>query len=676
MSFLHRTLGDLATAVNSDGGWGYYADRTSHPEPTCLALLSLNTEPEKYKGLLSAGTDWLEKQVGEDGGVRHEQSRPFAQWPTAHTLLTLTQIAPSSGIIVKIVSNLLTTQGRVVDSDPEIADMMDIDLARIGWPWAVNNFSWVEPTAWAILALRVYASTTVSFKNPGNIASISGLEIVERSNARVREGNRLLLDRAFDTGGINYGNRTILGKMTDPIPTPTALMLLAMQGCEPHPRIEASKTYLYSQIEIDDTEHLAWASIALSCQMEDPQTAERVAAFRERLGRSVSSGKAFPNGSVTRMALTAIALADADRNPFLLLDSQRRLPEAGIGRMEETVEDTGPQPDPHRTLRERVRSKINRVLVQGMQAIRQFPTNSAVHIAEVHEYTDDLAGVLKKQYEHFRSTVPLAGKRVVLKPNLVEFHRDKVINTDPRFIAAVIELCQSEGASEVVVAEGPGHWRNTEFLVEQSGLGEVLRRYNVPFVDLNHDEPVKVLNLGKWTKLEYLWLTRTVTSADVFISLPKLKTHHWAGATLCLKNLFGTLPGICYGWPKNELHYRGIPESIIDIALTQTPHLGIVDGIVGMEGDGPLNGTARKVNALIMGADLVAVDATCCRLIGLSPHRVPTLVLGFQSRLGRIAEHEVVQLGEPIVRLAQNFELPPRVEKQLLPDSQPAEHLK
>ena len=64
----------------------------------------------------------------------------------------------------------------------------------------------------------------------------------------------------------------------------------------------------------------------------------------------------------------------------------------------------------------------------------------------------------------------LKGKRVVLKPNLVEYHRDKVINTDPRVVAAVIELCQREGAAEVCVAEGPGHWRNAEYLVAASGL--------------------------------------------------------------------------------------------------------------------------------------------------------------------------------------------------------------
>ena len=72
--------------------------------------------------------------------------------------------------------------------------------------------------------------------------------------------------------------------------------------------------------------------------------------------------------------------------------------------------------------------------------------------------------------------MPLPGKRVVLKPNLVEYHRDKVINTNPQFVAAVIELCKREGAAEIIVAEGPGHWRNVEYLVAESGLGDVLRK--------------------------------------------------------------------------------------------------------------------------------------------------------------------------------------------------------
>jgi len=160
-----------------------------------------------------------------------------------------------------------------------------------------------------------------------------------------------------------------------------------------------------------------------------------------------------------------------------------------------------------------------------------------------------------------------------------------------------------------------------------------------------------------------------IASAEVLISLPKLKTHHWAGATLSLKNLFGTLPGICYGWPKNELHWRGISNSIIDIALTNTPHLAVVDGIVGMEGDGPLNGVAKPMGVLVMGNDLLAVDATCCRLMGIDPTRVPTLILGRDKKLGRVVEGEIQQGGEAIGPRVKPFALAPNADKFLLAKS-------
>ena len=270
-----------------------------------------------------------------------------------------------------------------------------------------------------------------------------------------------------------------------------------------------------------------------------------------------------------------------------------------------------------------------------MNRLKPLPATSAVHIARAESYDEPLAEILARQFEHFRQFVPIRGKRVVLKPNLVEYRHAKVINTDPRVIDAVIQLCKNEGAAEIVVAEGPGHWRNVQFLVRESGLGEVLEKHGVRFVDLNHDEPVKMTNLGRLTGLDYLYLARTVVSAEVFISLPKLKMHHWAGATLSLKNLFGTLPGICYGWPKNELHWRGIPNSIVDIACTHTPHLAIV-------------------------------DATCCRLMKLPPERLPTLVYAAMKRLGRMKESEIPQLGETIESLATEFEMPPQVDKNLL----------
>src|SRR5205823_2766752 len=185
-----------------------------------------------------------------------------------------------------------------------------------------------------------------------------------------------------------------------------------------------------------------------------------------------------------------------------------------------------------RSLGERFRSALQGLAVRAVGALRQVPAQTQVHVASAADYNADLADVVCRQYESFRGKVPLKGKRVVLKPNLVEYHRDKVINTDPRVVAAVIELCRREGAAEVIVAEGPGHWRNVEYLVAASGLGDVLRTCKVSFVDLNHDEPVKRVNLGRLTKLSHLFLAQTIATADVVISLPKLKTHHWAVATL------------------------------------------------------------------------------------------------------------------------------------------------
>jgi uncharacterized protein (DUF362 family) len=91
-----------------------------------------------------------------------------------------------------------------------------------------------------------------------------------------------------------------------------------------------------------------------------------------------------------------------------------------------------------------------------------------------------------------------------------------------------------------------------------------------------------------------------------------------------------------------------------------------------MEGDGPLHGTAKHVGALVMGVDPVAVDATGARMMGIPPERIPTLVYAAAKRVGRIAEAEIPQIGEPIAALAQKFEMPPLIERELLPLLKPA----
>jgi uncharacterized protein (DUF362 family) len=622
---------ELATLACPEGGWGYAPGQDAHLEPTCLALLALAGERPRFGPQIEQGLAFLQRCAVGDGRYRLERGRPEAVWPTALVLYTRSVLGAPAAELNPSAAALLAIRGRPIEA-AEGEDSTDVDGTIIGWPWAEGNFSWVEPTAWAILALR---------------------RLGQGGHPRVVEGRRMLLDRALETGGANYGNRRVLGLVLEPIPGPSALLLLALQGPSDDPRIRAGVAYLADRaLAGDDLEHLCWARLALDLYREHPEAPAAIEKIGDRITAAHEARKTTPwvRPAPVRLALSALALS-LESNPF-------RLPAAtpGAAKIEPgTLKAYTP------SLGERVRGWFRGLTVQAAAQLRPLDPLSAVHIAPVSDYNADLADVVRRQYEQFRERVPLKGKRVVLKPNLVEYHRDKVINTNPKVVAAVIELCQREGAAEVIVAEGPGHWRNVEYLVAASGLGDVLRTYKAPFVDLNHDEPVKRINLGRLTKLEYLYLSKTVATADVLISLPKLKTHHWAVATLSLKNLFGTLPGICYGWPKNELHWRGIDNSIVDIAATRTPDLAIVDGIIGMEGDGPLNGAAKPMGVLIMGNDLVAVDATCCRLMKLDPERIAYLVMAHQKKLGQLPAARIQQLGETIEGRAQPFDTVPHL---------------
>jgi uncharacterized protein (DUF362 family) len=281
-----------------------------------------------------------------------------------------------------------------------------------------------------------------------------------------------------------------------------------------------------------------------------------------------------------------------------------------------------------------------------------------VFIARAVSYEEDLPRIIRGGLAELGLGPAWArGKSVLLKPNLVEPIRDAPhINTHPAVVRAVAEVFRGWGAREVFVAEGQGHCRDSDLVLEQSGLAPVLEEDRIEFVDLNHDEVDFVPNRLRFTGLARLCLPASLRRADLVVSLPKLKTHHWAGITCSMKNLFGVMPGIYYGWPKNVLHREGIPRSILDINAAVAPHLAIVDGIVGMEGDGPIMGTPRASGVLVMGTNLPAVDATSARLMEIDPGRVAYLAAA-SGRLGPIAERHIRQRGESIASLSQRFAL-------------------
>jgi uncharacterized protein (DUF362 family) len=276
-----------------------------------------------------------------------------------------------------------------------------------------------------------------------------------------------------------------------------------------------------------------------------------------------------------------------------------------------------------------------------------------VFVLRAESYEKDLAEGIRRALEE--TGIEARGKRVLLKPNLVEFSRATAINTHPVFVAAVMETLLSLGAAEVRIGEGPGHRRDTWTLAEEAGYFEAVPGFEDRFTDLNRDDVEQVADLGEWGPL---WAPRSLLAADLIVSLPKLKTHHWAGATLAMKNFFGVVPGALYGWPKNVLHHYGIDRSIVKLAEAfAAKSVAIVDGIVGMEGNGPIQGKPRTAGVIVAGSNLPAVDATCCRLMGIDPERVRYLEMA--QHLGPVSEGWIEQRGESPAALRQDFELIP-----------------
>ncbi len=287
------------------------------------------------------------------------------------------------------------------------------------------------------------------------------------------------------------------------------------------------------------------------------------------------------------------------------------------------------------------------------------PARSAVGLFAAAGYSAEIADVIFRGFKELG--VNVSGRRVFLKPNMVEYEPGTAINTHPHVVAGTAIACKRAGAASVVVGEGPGHRRDIEYLLATTGLYDQLKDLGLTFVDLNHDD-VKVVRLKSWfTGLSEIALPVELLKSDFIISMPKLKTHHWAGMTCSMKNLFGVVPGAVYGWPKNILHMRGIPQSILDLTGTVRPHLTIVDAITAMEGDGPIMGRPRQMGFIAMGSDLPAVDATCARIIGLDPDKVPYLEPAGRY-LGNTAERRIDQRGEPISRYATQFDVVPSLE--------------
>lgn len=244
------------------------------------------------------------------------------------------------------------------------------------------------------------------------------------------------------------------------------------------------------------------------------------------------------------------------------------------------------------------------------------------------------------------------GQRVLLKPNLLMPVRpERAITTHPSVVEAAVELVREAGGAPFI-ADSPGGPLHVgvgmKRLYQDTGLQQVADRLGVPLV---YECAAIQLSTPDGFLLKRLDLLKACQDADVVLSLAKLKTHGQTVMTGAVKNLFGLVPGLV----KSAYHAK-LPgtdrfcDMLLDIVACVRPALSVIDGVVGLEGNGPsLGGSPRRVGVLLASPDPVALDAVACRIIGLDPG---------QLALFRAAERrgwwpvEIQVAGEPVAAVA------------------------
>lgn len=281
---------------------------------------------------------------------------------------------------------------------------------------------------------------------------------------------------------------------------------------------------------------------------------------------------------------------------------------------------------------------------------------STVAIVRCPSYAHDPLPELKKHLTDL-ALPNLKNKRLLLKPNMVEYRDGRPLTTNPAIIKVAVNLFSYLGAKEIVVADGPAEFRDTEYLLKATGIGPMCSKLGVEFLDLNTDSLIGVDNTHGFAPIKKFLMPKSVMEADYVISLPKMKTHQWAGITCSMKNLFGTVPGRKYGWPKNILHTTGVDICIMDIIHMVKPCFALVDGVIAMEGNGPLSGTAKETGLIAASCDLAALDATCARIMEFEPTNMLYMRLAGLV-VGHIQSDDIKIVGTPIAEVAQKFVLP------------------
>ena len=238
--------------------------------------------------------------------------------------------------------------------------------------------------------------------------------------------------------------------------------------------------------------------------------------------------------------------------------------------------------------------------------------------------------------------------RVLIKVNFITTKDwSSGATTDPIVVEALVNRLRDIG-KEVVIVESDAQTTNADKAWVASGMEEMGKRLDVPFVNMRHLNEKVELEVKEGRVLKNIKVAKVATESGL-VSAAKLKTHMSTSVTLGMKNLFGMLTTKF----KGKYHLRGMDKVVHDIAVTLPPHLTVIDGFVAMEGRGPVHGNPVQMDTVIASTDVVAADATASRIMGFNPERIDHIKWAEESGLGTMTP-EVV--GDSIESVKRVFE--------------------
>ena len=253
-----------------------------------------------------------------------------------------------------------------------------------------------------------------------------------------------------------------------------------------------------------------------------------------------------------------------------------------------------------------------------------------------------------------------AGMRVLVKPNLLAaVPPERRVTTHPVLISAIVATLVRMGCS-VIVSDSSGGgmhgYAQTNRALNVTGIADaaVANGATVEPLEKFGAKP-RIGKLGNWT----LWLSPLLDQVDIVINVPVLKTHTATIITGAVKNLFGLTPGHLKAQYHRQLpHIPTFSSFLVDLALAVRPTVTIVDAIVCMHGNGPMNGSPYSAGKLVMGRNPFTVDFVLASLVGLPPREIPTVDAAFRAG---ISHHSLFELLGEAVPVLPNFRLPKTV---------------